>query len=130
MLTVLIPTTHHRSQTKKLYVKVSADPGSHLWLMLNDTYVFRAKTDVEMESTLIDQSLPTKYTTPLSNGYGLEMDQSLELDGGSTAYFQRLIGVLRWKCELGCIDVIVVISLRSLYLANPQECHLRQVLYL
>jgi hypothetical protein len=42
-------------------------------------------------------------------------------------YYQGLVGVLRWMCELGCIDIQVEVSLLSRFLAAPREGHLNQV---
>jgi hypothetical protein len=45
------------------------------------------------------------------------LDQSRELDAKRGQYYQSLIGVLRWICELGRIgDVLVAVSLDALSL--------------
>jgi hypothetical protein len=124
------PTTYLGAQIKKFYIKGSDDPVKHRWSMSSDTYVDRAIADVKTELTLVDKRLPTKCTTPLSNGYRPELDQSPELDGERTTYFQGLIGVLRCICELGRIDIIVAVSLLSRYLVNSREGHLQQVFHL
>jgi hypothetical protein len=51
---------------------------------------------------------------------------SLELDDDWTNYFQGLIGILRWIFELGCIDIIVPVSLLSRFLVSPRQGHLEQ----
>ena len=55
-----------------------------------------------MERELKEASLklPTKVTTPLSSGYRPEIDVTAELDPDKQNYYQGLIGVLRWICEL------------------------------
>jgi hypothetical protein len=45
-------------------------------------------------------------------------------------YYQGLIGVLRWICELGRIDIIMPVSLMSRYLAQAREGHLNQVFHM
>jgi hypothetical protein len=52
-----------------------------------------------------------RVTTPVSQGYRAELDQLRELDAKRGQYYQSLIGVLRWICELGCIDVFVAVSM-------------------
>ena len=44
---------------------------------------------------------PKPRDAPMSNGYRPELDESDELDEVDAAYYQSLIGVLRWIVELG-----------------------------
>jgi hypothetical protein len=88
-------------------------------------YVKQAVADVEMELEKIDQCLPTKVTTPVSQGYRPKLDQSRELDAKRGQYYQSLIGVLCWICELGQIDVLVAVSMLSRYVVSPREGHLQ-----
>jgi hypothetical protein len=48
--------------------------------MLSETYVKQAVADVETELEKVDQCLPTRVTTPVSQGYRPELDQLRELD--------------------------------------------------
>ena len=41
-----------------------------------------------------------------------------------------MIGVLRWICELGRLDLLVAVSLMSRYLAQAREGHLEQVFHI
>ena len=47
-----------------------------------------------------------KVSTPMSQGYRPEIDTTPELDAKRANYFQSLIGVLHWICELGRIDIL------------------------
>jgi hypothetical protein len=69
--------------------------------MSSEKYVKQAVANVETELARIDQCLPTRVTTPLSQGYRPKLDQSKELDSQREQYYQSLISVLRWICELG-----------------------------
>jgi hypothetical protein len=69
-------------------------------------------SDVKTELKAEDKMLPTKATTPLSNGYRPELDQSPELDPRRASYFQGIIGML------------------SRYLPAPREGHLQQVFHI
>jgi hypothetical protein len=93
-------------------------------------YVKQAVAEVELELAKVDQCLPTRVTTPLSQGYRPELDQSRELDGKRGQYYQSLIGVLRWICELGRVDILVAVSMLSRYVVSPRDGHLQQVFHL
>ena len=98
--------------------------------MSSDTYVKRAVGDVECELELIGEKLVTKAVTPMTAGYRPELDVSKELDARRANYFQGLIGVLRWMCELGRIDIIVPVAWLSRFLAAPREGHLEQCFHI
>ena len=53
-----------------------------------------------------------------------ELDVSPELQKKDVQLFQQLIGMLRWACELGRIDILFEVSLLSSHLALPREGHL------
>ena len=44
--------------------------------------------------------MPNKADTPLSTTYRPEFDVSKELNVADVAYYQSLIGILRWTVEL------------------------------
>ena len=54
----------------------------------------------------------------------------LDLDNKQDNYFQGLIGIVRWMCELGRVDILVPVAMLSRYLAAPREEHLDQVFHL
>ena len=58
------------------------------------------------------------------------MDVSRELNETDAAYYQSLIGILRWIVELGQVDVCLEVSMMSSHLALPREGHLEQVLHI
>ena len=58
------------------------------------------------------------------------MDVSRELNEADAAYYQSLIGILRWMVELGRVDVCLEVSMMSSHLALPRESHLEQVLHI
>ena len=72
--------------------------------------------------------LPTKTDTPLKASYCPELDVSPELDTANAAYYQSLIGVLRWIVELGRVDVYLEVSMMSSHIALPREGHLKALL--
>ena len=56
-------------------------------------------------------------TTPVVAGYRPEIDPTSELDQRKQNYYQGLIGVLGWICELGRLGILMLVSLFSRYLA-------------
>jgi hypothetical protein len=97
--------------------------------MSSTKYTKRAIADVEVELDAIGKRLPTKVTTPLASGYRPELDQSRELNAERLNYFQGLIGVLQWICELGRLDIMMPVSMLSRYLVSAREGHLDQVFH-
>ena len=74
--------------------------------------------------------MPNKVDTPLTTTYRPELDISRELNVVDAAYYQSLIGILRWIVELGLVDVCWEVSMMSSHLALPREGHLEQVLHI
>ena len=124
------PDTYLGAQVSKFYIDGASDPMKPRWAMSSEKYVKQAVADVEKELSEVDQCLPTRVSTPLSQGYRPELDQSRELDAKRGQYYQSLIGVLRWICELGRVDILVAVSMLSRYLMSPREGHLQQVFHL
>eukprot|EP01083_Nonionella_stella_P108565 315857_1 len=46
------------------------------------------------------------------------------------AYYQSLIGILRWAVELGRVDITCELSMMASHLALPREGHLQQVFHI
>jgi hypothetical protein len=74
--------------------------------------------------------LPAKAETPMQTSYRPELDVSPELEPQEAAYYQSLIGILRWIVELGRVDICLEVSMMSSHLALPREGHLQQVLHI
>ena len=65
--------------------------------------------------------------TPFSSSdYRPELDSSDLCSHDLANLFQQLIGILRWICELGRIDILHEVSILSQYLAQPRIGHLQQ----
>jgi hypothetical protein len=124
------PDQYLGSQVSKFYIDGADNPEKPRWAMSSEKYVKQAVAEVELELSAVDQCLPTRVSTPLSQGYRPELDQSRELDGRRGQYYQSLIGVLRWICELGRVDILVAVSMLSRYVVSPREGHLQQVFHL
>ena len=124
------PDSYLGAEIKKWHIDGSEDPSKTRWAMSSDIYVKRALADVERELGLVGQKLMTKAPTQLSAGYRPELDTTPELDPARASYYQGLIGILRWMCEIGRIDILFSVALMSRFLANPREGHLEQVFHI
>jgi hypothetical protein len=124
------PDTYLGAQVSKHYLSGAENPDKPHWAMSLEKYMKPAIADVKTELEKVDQCLLTRVMTPLSQGYRPELDQSRELDAKRGQYYQSLIGVLQWICELVRIDILVAMSMLSLYVVPPCEGHLQQVFHL
>jgi hypothetical protein len=118
------PNSYLGATISKWKINDCEEPQKTRWAMSPDLYVKRAIADVERELSEVGEQLITRATTPTSQDYRPELDVSDELDAKRTTYYQGLIGILRWMCELGRIDILVPVSMLSRYLANPRQGHL------
>ena len=71
-----------------------------------------------------------KAATPLPTSYHPELDVSPELVADEAAYYQSLIGILRWIVELGRIDITGEVSKMSSHLCLPREGQLDKLFYM
>ena len=71
---VMEPTVYLGAQVSKYYIDGATNPEKPRWAMSSEKYVKQAVADVETELEKIDQCLPTKVTTPVSQGYRPELD--------------------------------------------------------
>ena len=89
-----------------------------------------AISDLERELEEADLRLLPNAKTPLVSGYRSELDLSPELGSKQLNYFQGLIRILRWICELGRIDILMPVSIMSRYLVSAQQGQLEQLLHI
>jgi len=65
--------------------------------------------------------------TPFSSSdYRPELENTPYCNDEHTTVYQNLMGMLRWMCELGRIDILHESSLLSQYMAAPRSGHLQQ----
>ena len=100
------------------------------WALSSNKYIKQAITEVELTLHERGQTLPRKTTSPLSSGYRPELDFTQELDAEGINYYQGLIGILRWICELGRIDIVTPVSLLARFMVSPRIGHLMQIYHL
>ena len=93
-------------------------------------YVQEAVNNVEKHLAQRNMKLKKKATAPITTAYRPELDASPELDPTDAAYYQSVIGILRWAVELGRIDITCEVSMLSSHLALPREGHMQQVYHI
>ena len=113
--------------------KVQLENGVDAWAFSSSQYVQAAVKNVEDFLAKEENKrwkMPRNADTPLRTTYRAELDVSPELSPAYAAYYQSLIGVLRWIVELGRVDICLEVSMMSSQLALPREGHLEQVLHI
>ena len=73
--------------------------------------------------------MPKRGDNSFPCDYAPEEDVTLLLEPLVATYFMQLIGVLRWMCELGWIDICTEVSKLSSFAAMPHEGHLEAALH-
>ena len=84
--------------------KVQLENGVYAWAFSSSQYVQTAVKNVEVYLDSQDNKrwkMPSKADTALTTIYRPELDVSRELNEVDAAYYQSLIGILRWMVELG-----------------------------
>ena len=76
--------------------QVTLDNGTKCWSFSSSQYIQNAVKNVEEHLDQKGEKLPPRAKSPWSTGYRPETDISPELSPSDAAYFQSLIGVLRW----------------------------------
>ena len=113
--------------------QVEVENGVKAWAVGSSQYVNAAVKNVETylnEQEVKRYKLPAKAETPIKTSYRPELDVSPELKPREAAYYQSLIGILRWIVELGRVDICLETSIMSSHLALPREGHLEQLFHM
>ena len=107
--------------------KVLLNNGAEAWAFSSSQYVRAAVDNVEKYIKLKGISFPKSCDTPLPTWYRPELDVTPELSVEDSAHYQSLIGILRWICELGRIDICLEVSMMSSCVALSREGHLEML---
>jgi hypothetical protein len=111
--------------------KFQLPDGRESWCMSARDYVKNAVKIVE--ETLLKNNkmtLKAKVDRPTPAAYRPEVDVSPECDDDEANRFQQLIGILRWACELGRIDILLEVALLSSFTAMPRRGHMEAVYHI
>ena len=110
--------------------KVILENGIKAWSFSSSQYVQAAVNNVESYLKSKGKSLATKAASPFTTGYRPEIDVSEELNATDAAYYQSLVGILRWIVELGRVDIATEASMMASCMALPRSGHLDQVYHI
>ena len=112
--------------------KMKLANGVEAWGMSSSKYANAVVANVvtHLESKGQGHMLSKRAPTPFKGGYQPEMDASPELNPKDATYYQSQIGILRWMCDLGRIDIIMEVSMLELHPALPREGHLEAVCHI
>ena len=110
--------------------RVQLENGARAYSFSSSQYVKNAVSNVEEYLLKRGTKLPCRASTPLSSNYRPEVDVSQELEPIDAAYYQSLIGVLRWMVELWRIDITCEVSMMSSHLVLPRTGHLDQLFHI
>ena len=104
------------------------------WAMSSDSHIKKALEVVKKKMSECGVVFrPSNKTTehPFSSqSYRPELDTSEECNEEQVEFYQSMIGLLRWLCEIGRVDILTETSLLSTYLSNPRVGHLHQALHI
>ena len=110
--------------------KVELNNGVHAWAFSSSIYVTEAVKNVERQLEKTGFKLPRKAETPLQTSYRPKIDTTPELIPTDAAYYQSLIGMLRWMVEIGRVDICLEVSMMSSHLVLPREGYLEQLYHI
>ena len=119
----------------KLYLgnkvsKVTLENGVLAWAFGSSQYVQSAIANVERYLKTKNESLPKRASAPFTTNYRPEIDVSRMLNPSESAYYQSLIGILRWIVELGRVDITCEVSMMASMMAMPRIGHLTQLFHI
>jgi hypothetical protein len=110
--------------------KVELENGVKAWAFSSSQYMREAVKNIEKHLDCKGGKLPFKAETPIQTSFRPELDVTPELNPTDAAYFQSIIGILRWIVELGRIDICLKVSMLSSHVALPREGHLAQTFHI
>ena len=110
--------------------KVTLDNDVQCWAFSSSQYVQAAVQNVVAYLKERNLALPKRASAPFRGDYRPEVDTTPELTPQEAAYYQSLIGVLRWIVELGRIDITCEVSELASMMAMPREGHLDQIYHI
>ena len=100
-----------------------ASSGLECWAMSSDSYVREAVKVVEQFQEC-DGKKWKKPTTPFPRlNYQPELNDFPLFEPDMISRYQQLIGILRWSCELGRLDILSEVLLLSAFSAAPRVGH-------
>ena len=110
--------------------KYQLPDGREVWSMSSYDYVRNAVKNLEVTLNEEGMKLKGRAERPLPSNYRPEIDISPLLSDELANRYQNLIGILRWACELGRLDILLEVSWLSSYTTQPRRGHLEAVYHI
>ena len=105
--------------------------GKEYMLTGSNTYTKRAidtiKTQMKQDGLTFNNNPKQPFSVV---AYRAELDSSPFCNDIKSVYYMQLIGILRWMCELGRIDIVYETAILSRYSIQPRTGHLEQLLHI
>jgi hypothetical protein len=113
----------------KRYLGATVGPydldGINTWFISAEGYLEKAIPAIEEKfgklETLFAKS---KLGAPAAHDYHPEIDESPLLTGDDMSLYQSYVGIMRWACELGRIDMAHTGATMAKFMAAPREGHI------
>ena len=107
--------------------------GTECWAMSADSHVKKAVEfvqDMLREDNIKFKSSNKTAEQPFSRQlYRPELDVTEEGEKEQVQFYQILVGIMRWLCDIRRIDILTETSLLPTYLSCPRVRHLHQALH-
>ena len=107
--------------------------GTKCWAMSADSHVKKGLKVVQdrlrEDNVKFKGSNKTAEHPFSSQLYRPELDVTEECDEDQVQFYQSLVVIMRWLCEIGRINILTETSLLSTYLSCPRVGHLHQALH-
>ena len=111
--------------------RIDKQTGKEYMLTGSNTYTKRAidtiKTQMKQDGLTFTNNPKQPFSTV---AYRAELDSSPFCYDVKSVYYMQLIGILRWMCELGRIDIVYETAILSRYSIQPRTDHLEQLLHI
>ena len=98
------------------------EDSSHYWEMNSEKYVrsmVKRVLEYASKRNIVIPGRKRSYTPSLSD-YHPDLETSTMLESEDATTYQEFIGMLRWACKLGRIDILFETVNMSQYLAAPR----------
>ena len=110
--------------------KQVAESGVEAWAMSCDSYIRNSLKVVQGYMDSADVHFKRASCPFHHANYHPELDASPLLEPEMISRYQQMIGILRWGCELGRLDILHEVSLMSAFNAAPRQGHLDAVYHI
>ena len=125
------PSMYLGANVRKWQSQTTAGESVDCVAMGSTSYIKEAVRAVEermKEHNLGYESKRYQKTPFTSSSYRPELDATDFCDTNLINFYQNMIGILRWACELGRLDILLETALLSQYMVSPRMGHLKQAI--